>query len=184
MNCSICNNNITNDKVTLKCGHDLHYNCMIQYLRLTYYGTDNYQICCLICQEKTVMYDITPPDISDNKDRFNMLIGEFNECKKEGCCEKEVLGNEGYCNEHNQRHSLYTSDMYDLTFYWIYVICKQSTQDRKRQFFDVVLKLIEKYSFTEFDQITEHILTNLGQDKYNTQELYYKTGIVQDTVIG
>lgn len=184
MECPICNSNITNDKVTLKCGHALHYDCMIQYLRLVYYGTNNYQIVCPTCHDKTIMHEIPAPEIVDNDERYNMLIGEFNECKVEGCCESEVLGNEGYCNSHNQRCSIYTSEMYDLAFYWIYTICKQSTEKRKRGFFDVVLKLIEKHSFSDSDQITDHILTSLGEDKYDTIQLYQRTGVVQDSVTG
>lgn len=183
MSCSICNNNITNDKITLKCKHELHYNCMIQYLRIIYYGTNNYKITCPTCNDITDMYNIPIPDIIDNNERFNILIGEFNECKIEGCCEKEVIGNEGYCNIHNQKYSIYTPEMYDLTFYWIYTICKHSTEERKRNFFDVVLKLIKKHSFNDSNEITNYILTSLGEDKYNITQLYQKTGIVQDSVI-
>lgn len=183
MECFICNNNTTNDKVTLKCGHSLHYDCMIQYLRLTYYGADRHQIVCAICHDKTIMHEIPTPDVIDNDERFNMLIGEFNECKRDGCSETEVIGNEGYCNVHNQRSAVYTQEMFDLAFYWIYTICKQSTEARKRGFFDVILKLIEKHSFSECDQITDHILTSLGNDKYDTATLYQKNGVVQDTLL-
>lgn len=183
MDCPICNTNITNEKVTLKCDHDIHYECMITYLRIIYYGTNKYEFLCPICNDATIMHDIPVPDIIDNDRRYNMLIGNFNECKVDGCFEKEVLGNEGYCNNHNQKCSIYTSDMYDLAFYWIYKICKQSIEKRKRDFFDVVLKLIEKYSFDDCDQITEHILDSLGDEKYNTIQLYQKTGIVQDSVL-
>lgn len=183
MECFICNNNTTNDKVTLKCGHTLHYNCMINYLRVTYYGIDKHQIVCFICRDKTVMHEIPAPDIVDNDKRYKMLVGELNPCKMGECTETEVIGNEGYCNVHNQRSAIYTGEMYDLAFYWIYTICKQSIAYRKRGFFDVILKLIKKHSFSNCDQITDHILASLGNDKYNTKTLYQKSGVIQDTLL-
>lgn len=183
MECFICNNNITNDKITLKCEHSLHYDCMIQFLRLTYYGADSARIVCPICHDKTVMHEIPAPDIDDKEERFKMLIGDFNECKMHGCSEKEEIGNEGYCASHNQRFTVYSEEAYNLAFYWIYTICKQSIEARKRGFFDVVLKVVEKYSFTDSDQITDHILTSLGDEKYDTDTLYQKTGVIKDTVV-
>ena len=62
-----------------------------------------------------------------------MLIGDLNPCKH-SYCSKEVIGNEGFCKEHNDQYKKYSEEQYDLTFEWLYRIAKHSDTNKKKCF--------------------------------------------------
>lgn len=175
MSCSICYEPITSHKLTLKCGHEYCHKCILKYSKMIY-KSNNYYLPCPCCRDLTKLSNLpVPEDVTEKADKYKMLIGDLNPCKHPCCSKEEVIGNEGFCEEHNDQYKKYSEDQYDLTFEWLYRIAKHADTNKKYVFFDVVLKIVNKFSFTNYKQITDYINPKIREFTQYGKKVLYET---------